>query len=62
MNSKNYRDTVLSYVNKLGEIDRLEDELVNSEGETGGLKEKINECKKEVNKLKKEIDNHKRKK
>ena len=62
MNSKNYRDTVLTYIDKLGEIDKLEDELVNSEGETGELKEKINECKKEVSELKKEIDSHKRKK
>ena len=62
VNSKNYRDTVLTYVDKLGEIDKLEDELVKSEGETGELKEKINKCKKEVSELKKEIDSHKRKK
>ncbi|WP_445244829.1 hypothetical protein [Microcoleus sp. OTE_8_concoct_300] len=62
VNRKNYRDMVLTYVDKLGEIDKLEDELVNSEGETGELKEKINEYKKEVSELKKEIDNHKRRK
>lgn len=45
-NSKDYRDTVLKYREKLAEVDKLEDELV--------------ECKKEASELKKIIDNHKR--
>ena len=48
MNNKDYRDIVLAYVEKLGEIDKLEDELT--------------EKKQEANELKKEIDNFKRKK
>jgi cell division protein FtsL len=47
-NSKDYRNTVLTYIEKLGEIDKLEDEL--------------RERKKEVSELKKEIDDCKRKK
>ena len=62
MNIKDYRDTVLTYVNKLGEIDKLEDQLVKSGEETHGLKQQINHLKQEVGKLKEEIDNHKRSK
>lgn len=62
MNSKEYRDTVLTYVNKLGQIDNLEDELIKSKGEPDKLKQEIAELKKEVTKLKEKIDNHKIKK
>lgn len=60
MNNKDYRDTVLSYVDKLGEIDKLEDQIINSKGEISELKKKVKELKIEVNELKREIDNHKR--
>lgn len=46
-NSKDYRNTVLTYIEKLAEVDKLEDELVKR--------------KKEVSELKEKIDNHKRK-
>ena len=62
MNNKNYRDTVLTYVDKLGEIDKLEDQLIKSGEETDGIKQELNELKKEASELKKEIDSHKRKK
>ncbi len=45
MNSKNYRDTVLAYVQKLEEIDKLEDELVRLKKEAGNLKEQIDNSK-----------------
>ena len=48
MNSKNYRDQVLEYVQKLGEIDKVEDQLL--------------ELKKEASDLKQQIDHSKRKK
>jgi uncharacterized coiled-coil DUF342 family protein len=62
MNRKDYRDTVLTYVEKLGEIDKLENQLVKSGEETHELKQQINHLKQEVGKLKEEIDNHKRNK
>ena len=46
MNNKNYRDTVLTYVDKLGEIDKLEDQLIKSGEETDGIKQELNELKK----------------
>lgn len=62
MNSKSYRDIVLTYVEKLEEIDKLENQLTKPQGETYELEEKVNKLKKEVEKLKKEINNCKRKK
>jgi molecular chaperone GrpE (heat shock protein) len=47
-NKKKYRDIVLPYIEKLGEIDKLENELF--------------EKKREASELKKEIDNFKRRK
>ena len=62
MNNKNYRDIVLTYIDKLGEIDKLEDKLIESEEGKEQLKEQINALKTETNNLKKQIDSHKRKK
>jgi len=62
MNSKNYRDTVLTYVDKLGEIDKLEDQLIESGEGTDKIKQELNELKKEASELKEQIDSHKRKK
>jgi peptidoglycan hydrolase CwlO-like protein len=60
MNSKDYRDTVLTYIEKLGEIDKLKDEFFTTEGNKDELRQKIDRLTKETNELKKEIDNHKR--
>jgi len=60
MNRKDYRDIVLTYVEKLGEIDILENQFFETEGNKDKLREKIDRLKKETNELKKEIDNHKR--
>jgi phage shock protein A len=59
MNSKNYRDMVLTYVDKLGEIDKLEDQLIGSENQPIELKNQLAELKKEVSNLKQQIDNFK---
>jgi hypothetical protein len=58
MNSKNYRDIVLEYVQKLGEIDKIEDEFVNSGG-AENFKSQLTELKKEASNLKQQIDNFK---
>ena len=67
MNSKNYRDAVLEYVQKLGEIDRFEDELFEYR-KKGNLEQaqetekNLGELKKEASNLKEQIESHKRKK
>jgi hypothetical protein len=58
MNSKDYRDIVLEYVQKLGEIDRAEDEVVNSGG-AENFKTQLAGLKKEASDLKQQIDNFK---
>jgi hypothetical protein len=58
MNSKNYRDIVLKYVEKLGEIDKVEDEFINSGG-AENFKTQLIELRKEVSNLKQQIDNFK---
>lgn len=45
MNSKNYRDIVLAYVNKLGEIDKTEDQLTELKKEASKLKQEIDDAK-----------------
>lgn len=54
MNSKNYRDLVLDYVQKLGEIDKAEDERVGQD--------QLSKLKKEASDLKQKIDNSRKKK
>jgi heterodisulfide reductase subunit C len=67
VNSKNYRDAVLEYVQKLGEIDRFEDELFEYR-KKGNLEQaqetekNLGELKKEASNLKEQIESHKRKK
>lgn len=62
MNSKNYRDIVLEYVDKLGEIDRIEDELTKSNNQSTEIKDQLRELKKKVSYLRQQIDDCKRKK
>jgi hypothetical protein len=45
MNNKIYRDIVLAYVEKLGEIDKLEDELRRRKQEASDLKQQIDNSK-----------------
>jgi hypothetical protein len=45
MNSKNYRDIVLAYVDKLGEVDKAEDQLTKLKKEASDLKEQIDNAK-----------------
>ena len=59
MNSKNYRDLVLEYVEKLGEIDKIEDQLATSKNQPTQLKDALTKLKKEANNLKEQIDNSK---
>lgn len=61
MNSKNYRDTVLTYLDKLGKIDKLEDQLAKPGEEQDKVKQEIQQLKEEAGRLKQEIDSHKRK-
>jgi hypothetical protein len=51
MNSKDYRDIVLEYVQKLGEIDRVEDEVVNS-GKAENFKTQLTGLKKRSKRFK----------
>jgi hypothetical protein len=59
MNSKNYRDLVLEYVQKLGEIDKAEDQLREFKEPPVELKDQIVTLKKEASNLKQQIDNSK---
>lgn len=66
MNSKNYRDIILEYVQKLGEVDTTEDKLfeLKKSGkleEANKIEKQLNELKKEANGLKQQIENCKRK-
>jgi phage shock protein A len=61
MNSKNYRDTVLTYIEKLGEIDKLEDQLIEQKNQPDEVKNQLTNLKKEASDLKQQIDNFKRK-
>jgi phage shock protein A len=62
MNSKNYRDIVLEYVEKLGEINSIEDQLAKPENQSTMLKSQLATLKQEVSDLKQQMDNAKRKK
>jgi septal ring factor EnvC (AmiA/AmiB activator) len=57
MNSKNYRDMVLEYVEKLGEIHTLEDKLIQQNNQSDELKKQLSNLKKETSNLKQQIDN-----
>ncbi len=59
MNSKNYRDLVLEYVEKLGEIDQTEDQLAASKNQPIELKDALTKLKKEASDLKDQIDQSK---
>jgi len=61
VNSKDYRATVLTYIEILGEIDKLEDQLTKSGENKDKFRKEIEQLKKEVNELKQKIDSHKRK-
>lgn len=54
MNSKSYRDIVLEYIEKLGEIDKAADQRIGED--------KLIKLKKEANVLKEQIDKYKLKK
>ena len=49
MNSKNYRDIVLEYIEKLGEIDKGEDQLSKLKKEASDLKQQIDDLKRKRN-------------
>jgi hypothetical protein len=49
-NKKKYRDIVLPYIEKLGEIDKLEDELTKKKEEASKLKKEIDDFKRGRNK------------
>jgi len=56
MNSKNYRDLVLEYVEKLGEIDKIENQLIKSKNQPTELTNNLTKLKTEVSNLKQQID------
>jgi Mg2+ and Co2+ transporter CorA len=62
MNSKNYRDIALEYVEKLGEIDKIEDQLLRPENQSTELRNQLAQLKKETSNLKKQMDSSKRRK
>lgn len=49
-NKKKYRDIVLPYIESLGEIDRLEDELTKKKQKASELKKEIDDFKRQKNK------------
>ena len=60
MKRKNYRDTVMQYVEKLGELDKSEEKLFRLKNKPIDLTEKLAELKKEASSLKQQIDNAKK--
>ena len=62
MNSKSYRDIALEYLEKLAEINTIEDQLLRPENQSTDLRNQLAFLKREADNLKQQMNNAKRRK